>query len=54
MPPQYSDQIIDYLIIDFDKNIFDYTSGVEDQLELTGEIFKKFMEIHVLKKDYQY
>ena len=40
MPPQYSDQIIDYLIIDFDKNIFDYTSGAENQLELTGEILK--------------
>jgi len=40
MPPQYSDQIIDYLIIDFDKNIFDYTSGAEDQLGLTGEVLK--------------
>lgn len=40
MPPQYSDQIIDYLITDFDKNIFDYTSGTEDQLGLTEEILK--------------
>ncbi|WP_338991549.1 hypothetical protein KST00_01170 [Fusobacterium animalis] len=40
MPPQYSDQIIDYLITDFDKNIFDYTSGAEDQLGLTEEILK--------------
>ena len=40
IPSKYSNQIIDYLIIDFDKNIFDYTSGAEDQLELTGEILK--------------
>ena len=40
MPSKYSNQIIDYLIIDFDKNIFDYTSGAEDQLGLTGEILK--------------
>lgn len=40
IPSKYSNQIIDYLIIDFDKNIFDYTSGAENQLELTGEILK--------------
>lgn len=40
MPSKYSNQIIDYLIIDFDKNIFDYTSGAEDQLGLTEEILK--------------
>ena len=40
MPPQYSDQIIDYLIIDFDKNIFDYTSGTEDELGLVEEVLK--------------
>ena len=40
MPSKYSNQIIDSLIIDFDKNIFDYTSGAEDQLGLTEEILK--------------
>ena len=40
MPSKYSNQIIDYLIIYFDKNIFDYTSGAEDQLGLTEEILK--------------
>ncbi|WP_249523922.1 hypothetical protein [Fusobacterium nucleatum] len=40
MPPQYNDQIIDYLITDFDKNIFDYTSGAEDELGLVEEVLK--------------
>lgn len=51
MPPKYSNQIIDYLISDLDKNIFDYTSGAEDELGLVEEVLK-FMEIRVLKKDY--
>lgn len=40
MPPKYSNQIIDYLISDLDKNIFDYTSGAEDELGLVEEVLK--------------
>ena len=40
MPPKYSNQIVDYLISDLDKNIFDYTSGAEDELGLVEEVLK--------------
>lgn len=34
LPSCYSNQIIRYIGSDLDKNIFDYTSGAEDELEL--------------------
>lgn len=37
---RYSNQVIRYLITDLDKNIFDYTSGAEDELGLVKEILK--------------
>ena len=40
MPPRYSNRIIHYLATDLNKNIFDYTSGAEDELGLAEEILK--------------
>lgn len=40
LSPQYSNWIIRYLSIDLDKNIFDYTSGAEDELGLVKEVLK--------------
>ena len=40
LPFQYSNQIIHYLSTDLDNNIFDYTSGAEDELGLVKEILK--------------
>lgn len=42
LPESYSDKVIAYLTGDFDKKIFDRTSGAEDQLELV----KKVLEFH--------
>ena len=38
MPSKYSNQIIEYISSDFDNNIFDYTSGKDNYLELVKEI----------------
>ena len=40
LSPQYSNQIIRYLCSDVDKNVFDYTSGAEDELGLVKEVLK--------------
>lgn len=40
LPSQYSNQIMRYLSSDLDKNIFDYTSGAEDELGLVKEVIK--------------
>lgn len=40
LPSQYSNQIMRYLSSDLDKNIFDYTSGAEDELGLVKEVLK--------------
>ena len=42
LPESYSNQIIEYLTGDFDKKVFDTTSGAEDQLELV----KKVLTVH--------
>lgn len=42
LPESYSNQVVEYLTGDFDKKIFDRTSGAEDQLELV----KKALKIH--------
>ena len=42
LPSYYSNQIIRYIGSDLDKNIFDYTSGAEDELELV----KKVLRVH--------
>lgn len=42
LPGYYSNQIIRYIGSDLDKNIFDYTSGAENQLELV----KNTLRIH--------
>ncbi len=47
LSPQYSNQVIRYLSTDLDKNIFDYTSGAEDELELV----KKVLKIHASRCD---
>lgn len=38
MPSKYSNQIIEYISLDFDNNIFDYTSGKDNYLESVKEI----------------
>ena len=38
--PLYSNHVIHYIVIDLDKNIFDYTSGAEDELGLVKEVLK--------------
>lgn len=40
LPPQYSNWIMRYLSSDLDKNVFDYTSGAEDELGLVKEVLK--------------
>lgn len=40
LSPQYSNRIMSYLSKDVDKNVFDYTSGAEDELGLVKEILK--------------
>lgn len=40
LPSQYSNQIMRYLSSDLDKNIFDYTSGAENELGLVKEVIK--------------
>ncbi len=42
LPSYYSNQIIYYIGSDLDKNIFDYTSGAEDELGLV----KKILQVH--------
>ena len=44
---QYSNQVIRYLSMDLNKNIFDYTSGGEDELGLVKEVLK----IHAIRCD---
>ncbi len=34
LPVRYSDRIIDYITESFNDNIFDYTSGADNELEL--------------------
>ena len=38
LPMEYSNQVISYLSADIDKNIFDYTSGTNEQLGLAKEV----------------
>ena len=40
LPVSYSEKILNYLISDLEKNVFDYTSGQKDQLGCTKEILK--------------
>ncbi len=40
LPGYYSNQIIRYIGSDLDKNIFDYTSGAEDELELVKNVLR--------------
>lgn len=40
LPSQYSNRIMRYLSNNMDKNVFDYTSGAEDELELVKEVLK--------------
>lgn len=40
LSPKYSNRIMRYLCSDMDKNIFDYTSGAEDELGLVKEVLK--------------
>ena len=40
LSPKYSNRIMSYLCSDMDKNIFDYTSGAEDELGLVKEVLK--------------
>ena len=40
LPKSYSDKVVGYLTGDFDKKVFDYTSGLENKLELVKEILK--------------
>lgn len=40
LPQSYSNQIIEYLTGDFDKKVFDYTSGAENELGLFEQVLK--------------
>lgn len=40
LSPLYSNRIMHYLSSDVDKNVFDYTSGAEDELGLVKEVLK--------------
>lgn len=40
LPPEYSNQVMRYLSSDLDKNIFDYTSGADSELELVKRVLK--------------
>ncbi len=40
LSPLYSNRIMRYLSNDVDKNVFDYTSGAEDELGLVKEVIK--------------
>lgn len=40
LSPQYSNRIMRYLSSDMDKNVFDYTSGAENELGLVKEVLK--------------
>ena len=40
LPESYSDKVVKYLTGDFDKKVFDCTSGAEDQLELVKNALK--------------
>ena len=42
LPESYSDKVVEYLTGDFDKKVFDYTSGAEVQLGLV----KKALKVH--------
>jgi len=41
MPEEYSDCVISYLCSDFNNNIFDLTSGAEDELGLVKQVITK-------------
>lgn len=41
LPEKYSDRIIEYLCNDFEKNIFDISSGNNDELLTTKKVLKK-------------
>lgn len=45
LPSQYSNRVIYYLSKDLDKNLFDYTSGEDDQLKFTKEILRKHADL---------
>ena len=40
LPESFSNQVINYICSDFDKNLFDYTSGAKDELGVAKEIFR--------------
>lgn len=44
LPESYSDKVVEYLTGDFDKKVFDYTSGSEEQLGLV----KKALKVHTI------
>ena len=44
LPDSYSDQIIQYLGSDLEKNAFDYTSGEKDQLAYAKKILKNHID----------
>ena len=43
---QYSNRVIYYLSEDLDKNLFDYTSGEDDQLKFTGSMQIFVIDMH--------
>lgn len=40
LSPQYSNRVMRYISSNVDKNVFDYTSGAEDELGLVKEVLK--------------
>lgn len=44
LPESYSDKVVEYLTGDFDKKVFDYTSGLENKLELV----KRTLKVHTV------
>ena len=41
LPVRYSDRIIDYITESFNDNVFDYTSGADNELELVKKVLLK-------------
>uniref|UniRef100_UPI00402A39DD hypothetical protein n=1 Tax=Lachnospira sp. TaxID=2049031 RepID=UPI00402A39DD len=41
LPVRYSDRIIDYITESFNDNVFDYTSGADNELELVKKVLIK-------------
>lgn len=50
LPQSYSNQIIEYLTGDFDKKVFDFTSGAKNELDLV----KKVLKVHAVYCEDEY